>query len=135
MSDQRGSAGSTRHPATSGLRHLLSVQLGLCAGPTRDPAKRAHRVHELMDHALPEARNGPEKATPETGSVYLTLLVTPDANKSDPTLSRAAQARRSAKVDMKNVNNNTLGDQETSDDNGEARRTNATSNYRVARDT
>ena len=36
-----------------------------------------------MDHALPEARNGPEKATPETGSVYLTL-VTPDANKSDP---------------------------------------------------
>ena len=38
MSAHRGSAGSTRHPATSEMRDLMSDQLGFCAGSTRDPA-------------------------------------------------------------------------------------------------
>ena len=38
MSAHRGSAGSTRHPATSEMRDLMSAQLGFCAGSTRDPA-------------------------------------------------------------------------------------------------
>ena len=63
------------------MSHLMSAQRG-SAGSNRDPAKRAHRVHVLMDLALPEARKGPEKATSETGGVFLTL-VTPDADKSD----------------------------------------------------
>ena len=50
--------------------------------PVTPQNEEGHRVHELIDHALAEAGNGPEKATPETGSVDLTL-VTPDANNSD----------------------------------------------------